>query len=111
MENSPDDTAQIRTRLVALRDELRHRVERIGRDLQHVGVEVPGDAPDRAAGMVNEPVLERIGSSAADELGQVETAIRHLDAGLYGRCTVCKGPIEPARLAAVPYAITCSRCA
>jgi DnaK suppressor protein len=60
---------------------------------------------------VNEPVLERIGSSAAEELGQVEAAIRHLDAGLYGRCSVCRGAIEPARLAAVPYAITCSRCA
>lgn len=108
--SNPGETAA-RRRLVALRDELRQRMDRIDRDLQHVDMEVPGDAPDRASGLVNEPVLEGIGTSAATELAQVEDAIRHLDAGLYGRCSRCGAPIEPARLAAVPYAITCSMCA
>ena len=59
----------------------------------------------------NDDVLGAISDSASAELAQVEAALRRLERGHYGICAVCGEPIEPQRLAAVPYAQRCSRCA
>lgn len=48
---------------------------------------------------------------ARSQLGSIETAMRKLNAGRYGRCDVCGEPIGEARLAARPAALTCVRCA
>jgi DnaK suppressor protein len=50
--------------------------------------------------------------SDADErtLENVVAAIRRLDAGSYGYCAICEGPIEPARLLALPEAAECVDC-
>jgi RNA polymerase-binding protein DksA len=45
------------------------------------------------------------------ELARVETALRALDAGTYGRCANCGNPIAPERLEAIPWAPTCIDCA
>lgn len=43
-------------------------------------------------------------------LEDVVGALRRLDAGTYGICSACDGPIEPARLAALPEAAECVDC-
>ena len=48
---------------------------------------------------------------ARSRLAQVEAAARKLDAGSYGKCDACGGPIGAARLRARPSALTCVRCA
>ena len=45
------------------------------------------------------------------QLRRVEDAQRRLRAGSYGRCVRCGGQIGPERLAALPWAETCARCA
>ncbi len=45
------------------------------------------------------------------QIRQVEEAQRRLRAGSYGTCLRCGGRIEPERLAALPWAETCARCA
>jgi RNA polymerase-binding transcription factor DksA len=44
-------------------------------------------------------------------LAEVKEALARMDAGTYGRCAGCGKPIAAARLAAVPYARRCVRCA
>ncbi|WGL51018.1 TraR/DksA C4-type zinc finger protein [Nocardioides sp. BP30] len=44
-------------------------------------------------------------------LGEIEAAVARLDAGTYGVCEVCGGPIGEGRLEARPAARTCIRCA
>jgi DnaK suppressor protein len=44
---------------------------------------------------------------AAGTLTEVEDALRRIDEGSYGRCLDCGREIEPARLAAVPWARYC----
>jgi DnaK suppressor protein len=44
-------------------------------------------------------------------LAAVDAARRKLDAGTYGQCDACGGPIGTARLRARPAALTCVRCA
>lgn len=48
---------------------------------------------------------------SAQRLDDIDAALARLDAGTYGRCEVCGGPIARARLEARPYAATCIRCA
>jgi DnaK suppressor protein len=48
---------------------------------------------------------------ARQHLAAIEAAARKLDAGTYGQCDVCGGPIGAERLAARPAALTCVRCA
>ncbi len=43
-------------------------------------------------------------------LAQVNAALARLDAGTYGTCERCGKPIEPRRLAALPYAMLCRDC-
>ena len=49
--------------------------------------------------------------SGQDELAQIDLALHRLDVGQYRKCSVCHGQIEAARQEAVPYALTCRRCA
>jgi DnaK suppressor protein len=111
VSNQPLSSESVRARLEARRDELRQRVGRISADLQHGTVQLSADFADRASETGNEPVLEQIGLSAQDELTQIDAALHRLDTGQYRRCSVCQGQIEAARLEAVPYAVTCRRCA
>jgi RNA polymerase-binding protein DksA len=48
---------------------------------------------------------------ARAQLAQVEAALAAIEAGTYGRCRSCGGPIAAERLAAIPWAPTCIDCA
>ena len=48
---------------------------------------------------------------ARAHLAAIDAALRKLDAGSYGLCDQCGGPIGAGRLAARPAALTCIRCA
>jgi DnaK suppressor protein len=50
-------------------------------------------------------------ASARQRLADVEAALTRRDAGGYGVCEACGGPIAPERLAARPAARTCISCA
>ena len=60
-------------------------------------------ASDRDYAMSN---LER----NSNRLREVRTALRRIDAGTFGICVDCEGNINPARLAAVPWASSCIAC-
>jgi DnaK suppressor protein len=47
------------------------------------------------------------GSMVSQTLQQVRDALRRLQSGSYGRCTVCERQIESARLEAVPWTPHC----
>jgi DnaK suppressor protein len=43
-------------------------------------------------------------------LVEVEQALKKMENGTYGYCDVCKSPIDPARMEALPQAILCLNC-
>jgi len=43
-------------------------------------------------------------------LGAVDAALARIDAGTYGRCLGCGGPVGEERLAALPWATHCIDC-
>jgi RNA polymerase-binding transcription factor DksA len=48
---------------------------------------------------------------ARERVAELDAALDRLEAGSYGACRRCGGPIAPARLEARPEATTCIRCA
>lgn len=56
-------------------------------------------------------LLEMARSPERDRrIEQVDAALRWLDAGLYGRCSVCAGELERAQLEDDPADMTCLQC-
>ena len=45
-----------------------------------------------------------------DALAEVEHAMKKYEAGIYNICDLCRQPIEPARLEALPQANLCLKC-
>ena len=103
-------TDAVRAYLVARRQELRQRLERLSADQRREAEPLSADAPDRVSQTENDEVVDRIGSAAHAELGRVDEALWRLDTGRYGICESCEHPIEAIRLAAVPYATRCVCC-
>jgi DnaK suppressor protein len=108
---TPVPLEDVRKRLLRLRDELKARQGRAERDLRHGAEPLVADAPDQAIQLQNDEVLREIDSAAVVEVAQIDAALSRLDKGLYGVCSRCQGAIDPRRLAAVPYAVTCMNCA
>jgi RNA polymerase-binding transcription factor DksA len=46
----------------------------------------------------------------AERVNRLTAALERIAQGQYGRCAICGGPIEAARLAALPEAGTCLAC-
>jgi len=55
----------------------------------------------------NLALLER----AEEQAQQIRAAMARLEAGTYGTCQNCGGPIEDERLEILPLSTSCSRCA
>jgi RNA polymerase-binding protein DksA len=98
----------IRSQLESRLRELRERVGQIQRDLG--GVRHP-DSEERAAELENDEVLERLDERGLREILAIENALRRIEAGTYGVCARCGEEIDPRRLAALPGAELCLKCA
>jgi DnaK suppressor protein len=52
-------------------------------------------------------VAEASAARARDAIEDIDDALTRMDAGTYGRCEVCGGPIPVERLEAIPHARLC----
>jgi DnaK suppressor protein len=68
------------------------------------------DWEDQAANTSAAAGLDRIGDRERAQLLGINAALARLDAGTWGRCTMCGGSISAERLRAVPEAVRCARC-
>lgn len=107
MSSAPQHLAQ---RLRDRRAELVLRKHQVERTLSHREEPVVADFDDGAIQLENDEVLGQIAQTIDTELAAIDKAMERSAQGLLGICEKCEQPISPARLAAVPYAITCSTC-
>ena len=105
------DTAAVKSTLEARRAELQQRLARVDADQRHQSEPLDPDFEEQANQTGNDEVLDAIGDSGRNELVAIDAALSRLAAGHYGQCATCGKPIETARLAAVPHALRCTRCA
>jgi RNA polymerase-binding transcription factor DksA len=96
--------------LLARGAELTERVHRVQADLGRARDPLPRDSADAALVMENDDVLRAIEYTALREMSHIEHALERIDAGQFGTCESCAGPIENSRLEVVPYATRCGAC-
>jgi DnaK suppressor protein len=72
-------------------------------------VESEGEAREGAAADWTE-LLDTLADRERAELTEIDDALSRLEAGTFGACETCGGPIGRQRLAAVPYTRYCVTC-
>lgn len=106
----------VRARLLAEREHLRAQIDALQRQIRQLAASeaaeggTAGEAGDIAADVAAQETAALLADELAQHLAAVVEAIERLDAGSYGRCIDCGGPIEPERLAVRPSAARCLRC-
>jgi RNA polymerase-binding transcription factor DksA len=69
------------------------------------------DFAEQARQLAGQNALGGIEDAKMHEADALRVALARIADGSYGACSVCGEPINPARLAALPTATTCIRCA
>lgn len=111
MTGTMHSTQDTRRRLEQRRAELVARKSAAAADLLHRNEPVVADFGDAAVQTGNDEALAAIAKAADEEIRAIDLALARLQAGLFGVCESCGKPIAAARLAAVPYAVSCADCA
>ncbi|HEX8951158.1 MAG TPA: TraR/DksA C4-type zinc finger protein [Polyangia bacterium] len=99
-----------RRALVDKRNRLIHRhAENVAAEDELLSEREP-DLPDVAADRTAAAVLESLDDADQLQLLRIGRALKRIDDGSYGTCSVCGAPIAPARLHLVPEADRCATC-
>ena len=102
------DLARYRARLQALETELDQKITR--------GVGTARDTTDDQADSIDQSVVEELrddyftlAQTDSEILTQVKAALQRIEDGTFGRCVIDGGPIDAARLDAVPWTRYCAK--
>jgi DnaK suppressor protein len=102
------DSKHVRTTLVKKLEVLEARGTKIGKEIRQAS---EPDAEERAIALENAEVLQKLDHQVASEIQLLRGAIQRIDSGTFGTCEKCGKAIADERLAALPYATTCTKCA
>lgn len=105
------DIAAIREILLSERARLLERIQRLDDNVHHREEPLPQDFAEQAVELENQEVLEALDDDARAELKQIQSALERIEDGSYGECARCGATINPERLAILPAATLCIRCA
>jgi RNA polymerase-binding protein DksA len=94
----------LRTRLA----ELERRLESIKRDVTQ---EHSADSAEQAQERENDEVVDAIGDETRTAIAAIKKALTRIEDGSYGECASCGADINPERLAVMPEATHCIKCA
>lgn len=106
-----DKYENTRKKLLALREEVVGRINKIDRDVHHEDGPLSADFAEQATERENEEVLNALGEAAKQELKEINSALLRMDEGEYEICEECGAEIPPARLDILPYSTQCVSCA
>ena len=97
----------VRAALEARRAELR---EELGTAIEAPGQMTYGSQAAAASQVFAQQRDLALRDKASRDLAMVDGALARLEMGTYGRCVVCGQPVDPDRLAALPWAERCIAC-
>ena len=102
------DYAELRTLLLAKREELTTRLARLKKNLTSGR---SADSQEQAQELENAEVVDALGNEARLELSTIAQALEQMKQDSYGECLTCGEEIPLARLKAYLFADRCIRCA
>jgi len=100
----------LRDMLFNLRDDVYGKILEFRRDQEQEAQPGPADEMDLARSSADVEMHASLISRQEEKLRFVDEAIARLDAGKYGTCLGCGGPIPLDRLIALPFAAYCVDC-
>jgi len=100
-------------RLLALRARLRGDMNQMAANalMEAKSTSIPTDMAELGSEDFDQELTLSLLGGKGNALEQIETAIERIEEGSYGRCETCGRRIPKPRLAALPYAAQCVRCA
>jgi RNA polymerase-binding protein DksA len=109
--------APFRVALLTRRDEITADLNRLGQEMQWLGVEQEDErgslgnhlAEDGSSVMEQERI-GTVSEDLRDVLRQIESALARIADGTFGTCQRCGKPINEERLEAIPYVEFCIEC-
>ena len=107
-EPDMSDFSTLKSELETKLAELLERADGIEKQLSDPGEK---DWEENAIAKEGDETLAAVGNVTETEIRDIRLALRRIETGEYGICTVCQKPIAKARMAAVPWATTCVNCA
>ncbi len=96
-----------KAQLEARMRDLRHRLYRIGDELEQP---VSERFAEQATEREDDEVLEDLGAAGAQEIRMIDAALKRIEDGSFGICESCEEPISIKRLEARPETTLCIRC-
>lgn len=110
-------TNEVRTALVAKREEVSAELARLAEQLASFGTEqelesggVGNHLAEDGSNVQEQEQILVISGDLRDVLSQVDEALERLDDGTYGTCQRCGKPVNPERLEAFAYVALCIEC-
>lgn len=85
--------------------------KRLGEIKASVHKRLDPDFEEQAVERENEEALEYLDKALREELDAIQLAFVRIERNEYEQCSVCKEPIAPQRLEALPYTDRCIVCA
>lgn len=101
----------IRQQLLANREELSARQERVAKHTRHRESPLSQDFAEQAVELENGETLVALDQEIAEEIARIDRAMVRIDDGTYSCCEECGEAISEARLKALPYSTLCIDCA
>ena len=98
----------VKTSLQAQLSELLQRAADIEDSLNTPG---NSDWEENAVESQDDEVLSSVGNVTRNEINEIRLALSMIETGHYGQCSACGAAISKERLAAMPYATKCIKCA
>ena len=105
------DIDAARDGLVARREELQARQERVSRHTRHREDPLPQDFAEQAVELENGETLVALDQELEQELRKIDHALARIESGDYLQCESCGEPIGEKRLQALPTSAKCIDCA
>ncbi len=105
-----DSRELLREMLIRFHDETCQRIRDLRRDQEQASELGPADEMDSARTTAEVETHAGLIARAGEKLKYLDEALTRLDAGKYGRCLGCGGPIPFERLMALPFASYCVDC-
>jgi len=107
----PEELRSLRERLEQRRRQLADLSRHAEAGIAQIRSEREIEFGDEAQSEEAQTRLDLLEEAERGEMARIDAALERMEAGQYGTCRVCKEPIEPKRLRAVPLALECAECA
>jgi len=108
-ELTKDEIKEIKKHLLELRDDALARLK------EKKDTEMPedasyGDPIDVSAASLDKEILFEQNDNSQTTIDQIESALRKIDKGIYGKCEYCRATLPKKRITALPFARYCVNC-